>query len=344
MSNESKRSKKKTKSHNLGLSLVELIVVIAIMSVLVGLAVPNFVSYVSKNRKKACHTNRESAINVFVRLVYNDSLDANTTDINKVLNKPGDCPTDSFTTKALSEITQYNDSSNSHRLNYTASVDGTTGHAICKIVCSECGDTVELDLAEWSVAAVDEGDDNPNPSPVWPSKTPTDVPDTSSEEQTSDPDDPPVVDSGYWPYQDSDRWTQVGAVVGKKIILEVPSGIQTSRSGARYVIIGSKNGGTYNLEYEKAISPEYLFTIDAQHVVIISGKFMTESDAYYKNNNKDTLYFNDVSYGDVVTVEGNDGRKYKYVCWMASPSEGEVQINKGAVGQWTIAGWTRVDR
>ena len=63
-----------------------------------------------------------------------------------------------------------------------------------------------------------------------------------------------------------------------------------------------------------------------------------------ENNNKDTLYFNDVSYGDVVTVEGNDGRKYKYVCWMASPSEGEVQINKGAVGQWTIAGWTRVDR
>lgn len=344
MKNRHKTDVKNNKKHNIGFSLIELIVVITIMAVLVGLLVPAFTGFVRKNRKKACWSNRESVINVFVRCVYNDSLDAVTTDFSKLLNDPDSCATDTFSRESAAQIKKYNDNVNSHKASYTASVDLATGHTICKIKCDNCEDTVELDLAEWSVAEADEEGDKVGPEQTWPEKEPSDPTESSEEEETTEPDDPPISDSGYWPYQDSDRWTKVGAVAGQKIVLEVPSGIQTSRSGARYVIIGSKDGGTYNLEYEKAISPEYLFTIDAQHVVIISGKFLSESDAYYLNNNNNELYFSGISYGDVVTVEDKSGKKYKYVCWMASPGPGESKIPRDSVGAWTVSGWTRVDR
>ena len=52
---------------NKGFSLIELIVVIAIMAVLVGLLVPNVTRSVEKNRAKACRVNREEILGIFER-------------------------------------------------------------------------------------------------------------------------------------------------------------------------------------------------------------------------------------------------------------------------------------
>ncbi|MCR5798441.1 MAG: type II secretion system GspH family protein, partial [Lachnospiraceae bacterium] len=55
---------------NRGLSLLELIAVIAIMAVLTGLLVPMFGKYISDKRTMACEENREAILNVFEKCVY----------------------------------------------------------------------------------------------------------------------------------------------------------------------------------------------------------------------------------------------------------------------------------
>lgn len=51
---------------NKGFSLVELIVVIAIMAVLVGILAPQFIKYVEKSRTAKCTTNRDTAVHAFM--------------------------------------------------------------------------------------------------------------------------------------------------------------------------------------------------------------------------------------------------------------------------------------
>lgn len=329
-----------------GFSLVELILVIGILTVIASVGTVGFLRYVERNRQRACKANREAVVNVFVSCVYNDVLDSTTTDIQKVLNNPEDIPTNSFTKSALREVERYNSEKNAHRSFYTAEVtEYTSGgrHRVCSVTCSECGNRVELDVADWSTAVVEEGLDTFTGKTPWETKEPYDPEVTPVAEVTPTP----TVDWNldYWPYQDSSRWDTAGAYVGRKIVVECPSGIQISKSGTRYVLVGSKDGGTYNIEYEKAISPEYLFVIDEGHIVVLSGRELTEKDAQYRNNNRDEMWFSDVSYGDMVTVRNkNTGKEYKYVCWGRNPQEGSTKISVYSVGNWSIGDWTRVDR
>ncbi len=66
----------KRKSSRLGFSLIELIIAIAIMTVLIGLIAPNFVQQTKKNREKACRQNREAILSVYQRCVYDTSVQA----------------------------------------------------------------------------------------------------------------------------------------------------------------------------------------------------------------------------------------------------------------------------
>jgi len=50
------------RSNNKGFSLVELIVVVAIMAVLVGVLAPSYLKYVEKAREQICHTNADNYI------------------------------------------------------------------------------------------------------------------------------------------------------------------------------------------------------------------------------------------------------------------------------------------
>lgn len=50
------------KQNNKGFSLVELIVVVAIMAVLVGVLAPAYLQYVEKAREQVCHTNADNYI------------------------------------------------------------------------------------------------------------------------------------------------------------------------------------------------------------------------------------------------------------------------------------------
>lgn len=80
----------KTKDHR-GFSLIELIVVIAIMAVLVGVMAPAYLRYVEKARRQTCYSNMDNVVREVQLLAYSDpdfmiDLSAAATDKNTVLN------------------------------------------------------------------------------------------------------------------------------------------------------------------------------------------------------------------------------------------------------------------
>lgn len=64
----------KRRNAQCGFSLIELIVVIAIMAVLVGLIAPQFVKQVQRKRCETCRHNREAILRIYERAVYDGSV------------------------------------------------------------------------------------------------------------------------------------------------------------------------------------------------------------------------------------------------------------------------------
>lgn len=65
---------RKSMKDNAGITLVELIVVIAILSILTGLAGPQFISYANRKRAEACAQHREAVLDVVEECVYSDQI------------------------------------------------------------------------------------------------------------------------------------------------------------------------------------------------------------------------------------------------------------------------------
>lgn len=79
------------KKRNRGFSLIELIVVIAIMAVLVGVMAPSYLSYVEKARRQTCYTNMDNVVREVQLHAYSDpdfreDLSNAATDSTTILN------------------------------------------------------------------------------------------------------------------------------------------------------------------------------------------------------------------------------------------------------------------
>lgn len=64
--------KKIIRKNNKGFSLVELIVVVAIMAVLVGVLAPAYLQYVEKTRKQTCYWNMDNVVREVQLLAFTD--------------------------------------------------------------------------------------------------------------------------------------------------------------------------------------------------------------------------------------------------------------------------------
>lgn len=60
------------RKNNRGFSLIELIVVVAIMAVLVGVMAPTYLRYVEKARRQTCYTNMDNVVREVQLLAYSD--------------------------------------------------------------------------------------------------------------------------------------------------------------------------------------------------------------------------------------------------------------------------------
>lgn len=340
---------------NLGFSLIELIIVIAVMAVLVGLVAPAFARFVDSHRKSSCLSDREALLTLYERSVYEEVCDITDTSFGDFLS--------GTMSGSANDVAEYMNKCPKGGHYTHAIIDDH----IARITCDACGDFAEIDLTGWKGSGDETGED---PTVVPPPYTEEYTDETTEEESTTE--EPPTIEDptdGYWPYQNTSKWykTQKGPIAGSTIAIKTPSCIQTSKSGSKYVVVGEKSGGTWNIEYEKAISPEYLFTIDAQHVVILSGVYLhvdfddlssryknaqnwnwSKTDAYndgyfmnYGDWNSGIRYFDGVQYGDVLTVT-TGGKTRMYVYNHYNNSGARVQFSKSNFGKYATDSWALV--
>ena len=79
----------KTHKNNKGFSLVELIVVVAIMAVLVGVLAPAYLRYVEKTRQETCYWNMDNVVREVQLRAFSDPdfMDDLLTDVNGATQK-----------------------------------------------------------------------------------------------------------------------------------------------------------------------------------------------------------------------------------------------------------------
>ncbi len=156
-----------------GFSLIELIVVIAIMATLTGLIAPQFMKYVATQRKSTCQRNREAILRVYERAVYDGSVPIylNTADLKKVANIGGEKfpPTDNEVEEYL-HCPNHDGDGNS----YIVEVDSASGTAY--IECPDCGDGTDSDIISsdmlgWSPQPTDRVVDPPREAKPMPTPT-----------------------------------------------------------------------------------------------------------------------------------------------------------------------------
>lgn len=179
VSDEKSNKNRSFKAH-LGFSLIELIIVIAIMAVLLGLVSPAVVQYVRKNKMKACHQNREAILAVYQRCVYDTSvpLTLSATDLVKVIPASKNTESDGHLYPPIKyEVGQYSycplsdDVYKPGNCGIGDAAGGSIGSGTAWIYCDECDDYASIDMVGWEQASNAQDDDKipstpaPSPSP-----------------------------------------------------------------------------------------------------------------------------------------------------------------------------------
>lgn len=156
----------------LGFSLIELIVVIAIMAVLIGVLAPSFVGMADKNRRKACFSNRETVLDIYARCAFDSSIEDIQVDDNGIHKATGlalasgaksaEAPAGMVLgeMKEVLKCPKHGDGNPS----WTVTVDTATSTAY--VECADCGDTASLDMMGWTRKPVNKGIDDPYTEPT----------------------------------------------------------------------------------------------------------------------------------------------------------------------------------
>ncbi len=310
-----------------GFSLIELIVVIAIMSALIALVAPQFLKYVARKRNETCRHNRESMLRIYEREVYDNRKTLTTADIQVVIPDEKSKIKNRF----KGDLEQYYECPNSVRAkknsdhNFVANIDADNQTAY--IECAECGDIVSIDFLGWGNGKRDPGED-PERKVKEPETLTSEEEPTSSEEESSSEEENFAKDSSAWPYPDDPKWWDANQFTHADdcndyslsntgntsyVSLKSPSGIFTARSGAQFVYVGDTSNPDYKIYLYEASSPEVYSAKHSQFLIQLTGSKYTYDITGYDTNGKITTA--SVAIGDLIEFTDRDrGQSYLYVC------------------------------
>lgn len=261
----------KKNAENKGFSLIELIVLIAMITVLTGMLVPQFVKYASEKRQTACRANREALLNIYEKAVYDGQLGVSSSDLHLLLTADA-----SLNVEYANQATDYIKCPADDGATYSAYSDGNKVYITCS--CHP-DDVCSLSMESWTDIADDMGGE---PTDLY--AVPADLPEPETPGPVDAPEEPPVdttetCNTGTWPYpMDTEgridaRWAAAGgAQPGKTVNISAPLHF-VDKSGIEIVIVkGNTNSTMYTVSYENASSPLGKGGAALPYVIAASGK------------------------------------------------------------------------
>jgi len=307
-----------------GFSLIEVIVVVAIMGVLGTVLAPQFFRYVEQNRATACRVDREGILAVYERCIYEETIALNTTDLQAML----DDGTTGIDTATRNELKQFERCPLKDTYGpYIGKVVGDVAIITCQ--CPNHDDVV-VDFATWDGTELAEGIDEPYseppapPAPPAPEEPPTEEPPTEEE---------PPGDSGVWPYEDHPDWGE-NPTTGDVVNVIVPVKFRT-REGNIYVLTDRNNTGVYPVEWEDNRGPEYIDVQNGEDLISYSGITITDLSTVQDPTSTTTpKELTGIHYGDIVVL--SDGKEYIY--GSLSPGERVPYPTPGNTGNFYWVG------
>lgn len=254
--------------NNAGFSMLELIVVIAIMATLTGMLVPRVVKYIADNRRNACIANRDAILSVYEKCVYNMTLDASQDSLETVLAASD---SDVLPQEYMNQVKDFlvcpsDDQLGHYDVSFYKDGQKVKAYITCDVHSEE---VCMVDLTGWAQIAEAEGEDSAITNPTTPGSGLPFDPEFSGEGDEDDEeseifDEEDVYEKlGVWPYLvDPDgktdiRWKSAGTAVGKYVSISVPAYAHFTDRGQEFVIIKANNpaGNGYKVLYEKSDSP-----------------------------------------------------------------------------------------
>lgn len=287
-------------SYNRGFSLLELVVVLALMGILLGVVTPQFYHKVIQNRARACSLSRENIASILERETLNGEL--------VIVDGSGNIDTTAISSFFSSNEEIKENTCPQHGHFTVTLIDETSGKI--GIECDESHHEPVYFFADKLLARTDEFlADTPVPTPIaTPTEAPTAVPtETPSETPSPTPTEKPV-----WPYQDDERWGE--DPTRNTIVKLTPSPIFTdyAGTGGKYVIIKP-----VEVTYEWSVQgPEALgVNMDWGSVVPLGSRLEVSQLICYPYSNQ----YSNVGFGDYVVIDGvyyvmcNKGNSYNHV-------------------------------
>lgn len=270
------------KMNNKGFSILELIVVMAIVVTLSGLMVPQFMKYVAEKREVACVENRDAIVNTCEKLVYSG------VPIDRLQNCVADIASGgSADTWAIPD--EYAETIKAHWIcpedgsHLTVSVD--LSNNIIKCECSAHGSQdVVADMTTWGGV----GDVQEDPGFAVPSVA---IPTLGITPSVTNPAGPtptpgPHISDAYWPDIADSRWDSAGRYSSSYVEVRVPSGKFAMKSAGAtttyYVLIDrdpNNSNHKFKIFYEHCFDPTmYMFggSGGTESVIATNGTEYTE--------------------------------------------------------------------
>lgn len=271
-----------------GFTLIELIVVLAVASVLTAVFVPQFYHYVGNSKKSSCRQARENLLAIFERKVYAGEYAI------------GDI--DSFLESTEFEVT---DNTCPESGTYEGEVTGNRVYIKCNIQGHD--DPVFADIEGYNGTET-ESEDNPIPIPTLPPiVTPSVTEEVPTEGEPTPTPTPTPTPAAIWPYLDDERWDEFEGQDwnNMKVEISVPSGLFETPLGNWYVVVGSGTTFTIWRNQMNNGNPEFYGGPedyrDKNYLIKYSGVTWTEETLHFINNKSQ---FEGVRYGDIVICNG----------------------------------------